>query len=43
MNLFQLKNWFVISKIQNISFKKLCHNEADRIGKDKVYKVTLIN
>ena len=29
----------VISKMQNISFKKLCHKEADRIGKDKVYKL----
>ena len=28
-----------ISKIQNISFKKLCKKEADRIGKDKVYKL----
>ena len=28
-----------ISKMQNISFKKLCHNEADRVGKDKVYKL----
>ena len=29
----------LISKMQNISFKKLCHKEADRIGKDKVYKL----
>ena len=29
----------VISKMQNISFKELCHKEADRIGKDKVYKL----
>lgn len=28
-----------ISKIQNISFKKLCKKEADRIGKDKAYKL----
>ena len=29
----------VISKMQNISFEKLCNKEADRIGKDKVYKL----
>ena len=29
----------VISKMQNISFKKLCKKEADRIGKDRVYKL----
>ncbi len=29
----------VISKMQNISFGKLCNKEADRIGKDKVYKL----
>ena len=28
-----------ISKMQNISFKKLCKKEADRIGKDKAYKL----
>lgn len=30
---------FEISKMQNINFNKLCKNEADRIGKDKAYKL----
>ena len=28
-----------ISKMQNISFNKLCKKEPDRIGKDKAYKL----